>query len=188
MTLRRRSIVSALLAVACLHSTGALGQVPPEPDLYRLDDYRAPTPLTVSGREGVDTDEARRLWEAGAAIFIDVLPAPRRPEGLPAGAVWAPRPRRGIPGSVWLPDLGRGALGDVLATWFRERLELLSGGDHTKQMVFYCLADCWMSWNATKRALEWGFSDALWYREGTDEWAAAGLPLAEETPPADMPQ
>jgi len=188
MVVRLRSIAAAFLVAFCLFPTGASGQAPPEPDGYRLDDYRAPTPSTVAGREGIDTDVARGLLEAGTAIFVDVLPAPRRPDRMPEGTVWAPRPRRGIPGSVWLPDLGRGALDEALATWFRARLERLSGGDRAKQLVFYCLADCWMSWNATKRALESGFSGALWYPAGTDGWAAAGLPLAEEMPPADMPR
>ena len=35
---------------------------------------------------------------------------------------------------------------------------------------------------ATKRALSLGYSDVAWYREGTDGWAAAGLPLQEATP------
>ncbi|HEM46079.1 MAG TPA: PQQ-dependent catabolism-associated CXXCW motif protein, partial [Alphaproteobacteria bacterium] len=32
------------------------------------------------------------------------------------------------------------------------------------------------------RALSWGHSDVYWYPEGTDGWAAAGLPLEESTP------
>jgi PQQ-dependent catabolism-associated CXXCW motif protein len=43
-------------------------------------------------------------------------------------------------------------------------------------VVFYCLADCWMSWNAAKRAASWGYREVLWYRDGTDGWEAAGLP------------
>jgi PQQ-dependent catabolism-associated CXXCW motif protein len=49
-------------------------------------------------------------------------------------------------------------------------------------VVLYCLADCWMSWNAAKRALAIGYSNVAWYREGTDGWVAAGLPLEEATP------
>jgi PQQ-dependent catabolism-associated CXXCW motif protein len=176
-----------LVLLAALFGAGAAA-APPEPEGYRLDDYRAPTPLTVAGRAGLDTDEARRLWQSGGALFIDVLPAPRRPEGLPAGAIWAPRPRRGIPGGVWLPDLGRGALDERLAAWFRARLAAVTENDAARVLVFYCLSDCWMGWNATKRALEWGYVNALWYREGTDEWEAAGLPLAVAAPPDDMPR
>ena len=49
-------------------------------------------------------------------------------------------------------------------------------------MADYCLADCWMSWNAAKRALKIGYSNVAWYRDGTDGWLAAGLPLQEATP------
>ncbi len=53
-------------------------------------------------------------------------------------------------------------------------------------MVFYCLAECWMSWNAAKRAIALGYRQVIWYPEGTDGWAAAGLPLSV-TEPEPMP-
>ncbi len=37
-------------------------------------------------------------------------------------------------------------------------------------VLFFCLAECWMSWNAAKRALEYGYSNVFWYPEGTDGW------------------
>jgi PQQ-dependent catabolism-associated CXXCW motif protein len=43
------------------------------------------------------------------------------------------------------------------------------------------MADCWMSWNAAKRALELGHKAVVWYPEGTDGWSEAGLPLAPAT-------
>ena len=55
---------------------------PPEPEGYRMDDYRAPSPATVAGGVMLDTDAAHQLWESRAAVWIDVLPAPRRPENL----------------------------------------------------------------------------------------------------------
>lgn len=180
--------LAAFLASALLFFGFPAGaEFPPEPQGYRLGDYRGPTPLTVAGRDGLDVAGARRLWEAGA-IFVDVLPALRRPETLPSGSLWAPRPRKAIPGSVWLPDFGRGALDEEREAWFRARLTELSGGDPARPIVFYCLAECWMSWNATKRALEWGFRNAFWYREGPEEWAAAGLPLVDVRPPRDRPR
>jgi PQQ-dependent catabolism-associated CXXCW motif protein len=83
---------------------------PLEPEGYRMDDYRAPTPATVAGAVVLDTDTAHQLWKSGEAVWIDVLPAPRRPANLPESAVWMPRQHRDIPGSLWLPDVGRGAL------------------------------------------------------------------------------
>ena len=44
-----------------------------------------------------------------------------------------------------------------------------------------------MSWNAVKRAASFGYTRLYWYRDGTDGWEAAQLPLAEATPAAGRP-
>jgi PQQ-dependent catabolism-associated CXXCW motif protein len=119
---------------------------------------------------------------------LDVLPAPRRQGGLASGTVCAPLPRLDIPGSIWLPDVGRGTLSPELEAWFRAELERVTAGNRAASLVFYCRADCWMSWNATKRALSWGYTAAQWYDEGTDGWEASGYPLAERSAPADQPR
>jgi PQQ-dependent catabolism-associated CXXCW motif protein len=177
-----------VLAAFLLSAPQSAAAPPPEPPDYRLGDYNAPTPLTVAGRPGIDTAEARRLWQAHAAIFVDVIAAPRRPGSLPPGSVWLPVPHLDIPGSIWLPDSGRGALSPALEAWFRASLARLTGGRNDAPLVFYCRADCWLSWNATKRAIEWGYGGAGWYRDGSDGWRAAGLPLAETQPPDDAPR
>src|ERR1700761_7365799 len=46
----------------------------PEPDGYRLENYRAPTPATLQGARVVGTDEAEKLWRDHSASFVDVLP------------------------------------------------------------------------------------------------------------------
>jgi hypothetical protein len=95
--MRRRVAPPLILLGLCLAapSTGAADRAPEEPDGYRIDDYRAATPATVAGRAALDTAAAHRLWQSHAAAFIDV---PRRPEGVPAGAIWgaaaAPRHSR----------------------------------------------------------------------------------------------
>jgi rhodanese-related sulfurtransferase len=33
-----------------------------------------------------------------------------------------------------------------------------------------------MSWNAAKRAMEYGYSNVTWYPEGTDGWAFQDYP------------
>ncbi|MEA1648849.1 hypothetical protein UAJ10_07440 [Nitrospirillum sp. BR 11164] len=38
-----------------------------------------------------------------------------------------------------------------------------------------------MSWNATKRAAGYGYTNVAWYPDGVDGWRAAGLPLATAT-------
>ena len=49
-------------------------------------------------------------------------------------------------------------------------------------LVFYCLRSCWMSWNAARRALAIGYTNVVWYPDGTDGWEDALLPLADSTP------
>jgi PQQ-dependent catabolism-associated CXXCW motif protein len=147
-----------------------------------MDDYRAPTPDTVAGGGVLETEAAHQLWASGGAIWIDVLPAPHRPSNLPPSAVWMPLPRRDIPGSLWLPDVGRGALTAQLEAYFRDHLEAATKGRRDVAVIFYCRADCWMSWNATKRAAGWGYTRLYWYRDGTDGWDAAKLPMEEREP------
>ena len=171
-----------MLGIFWLIPGKAVRAAPPEPEGYRLENYRAPTPLTIAGGTALDTTAARRLWMEGAAVWIDVLAAPQRPAKLLASAVWMPLPRRDIPGSVWLPDVGRGELPDKLAAYFSANLEQATKGRREATLVFYCLANCWMSWNAAKRAVSWGYTHVFWYRDGTDGWQAATLPLATAEP------
>jgi len=181
---------TAALATAFLvwvAAAAAQTETVPEPPDYRTDDYRAPVPATVAGGRAIATDEAERLWREKRAVFVDVLPAPRRPEGLKPDALWKPLPRRDIPGSVWLPDVGRGALAEPLDAYFRSALERATGGSKSAPLVLYCLADCWMSWNATKRAAAYGYTQLFWYRDGTTGWEAAALPMEEATPAAGRP-
>jgi PQQ-dependent catabolism-associated CXXCW motif protein len=175
----------ALLAAAILAASSAppaAADWVPEPEGYRLDDYRAPVPDSIKGGTVVHTAELKAMIARGGVVLIDVLPAPRRPEGMRPDAIWLPEPRRDIPGSIWLPDVGRGAIRPEVERWFRDALAAATGGDLAKPVVFYCLDQCWMSWNATKRAIAFGYRHAFWYPEGTDGWHEAGLPLAEVKP------
>ena len=155
---------------------------PPEPSGYRMEDYGAPTPATLHGAAVLSTDQARAVWEKHEAVFIDVLPSAPRPAGLRVTTIWRPRPRFDIPDSIWLPDTGYGALAPVMETYLRDGLSRASGGDHGRLLVFYCKADCWMSWNAARRAITLGYTHVAWYPEGTDGWAAQGLPLEQRKP------
>jgi len=159
-----------------------------EPVSYKMDDYRSPTPETLEGARAVTTDEAYDVWKAGKTIFVDVLPRPPKPKDLPAGTVWRMPKREDIPGSVWLANVGYGRLHRDLDAWYREQLRTLTGGDIARPVLFYCLIDCWMSWNAAKRALEYGYSSVLWYADGTDGWTLQDYPVEERHPePYDQP-
>jgi len=155
---------------------------PPEPTDYRTKDYRAPTPTGLAGARVVSTAEAELLWRGKSAVFVDVLPHAPRPANLPLGTIWRDKPRLNIPGSIWLPDTGYGELAATMADYFAKGLEKATNGDRARVLVLYCLVDCWMSWNAARRALSLGYSNVAWYREGTDGWLAAGLPLQDSTP------
>lgn len=173
--------LAVLVGLALL--VGAAGQqLPPEPAGYRMEHYRAPVPATLKGAAVLSTDEAHRAWQSGGAVFVDVLPRPPRPQGLPASTLWRPKPRADIPGSIWLPDTGYGALAPVMQHYFEDSLRKATGNHRGRMLVFYCLADCWMSWNAAKRALALGYPNVSWYPGGTSDWAARGFPLEAREP------
>jgi len=153
-----------------------------EPEGYRHEDYRAPTPVTLRGARVIGTEEAEQIWRSRSASFVDVMPRPPRPRNLPQGTLWRDKPRSNIPGSIWLPDTGYGELAPSMADYFERGVEKAALGDRARLLVVYCLADCWMSWNAAKRALELGYTNVLWYPDGTDGWFAALLPLEDATP------
>jgi len=153
-----------------------------EPKGYRTDNYRAPTPATLEGAKVLTAAEAAVLWRSGKAAFIDVLPQPPRPANLPEGTLWREKPRFSIPGSIWLPDTGYGALDPAMEGYFRSGLQQASGEDRSKMLVFFCLKNCWHSWNAAKRAVSLGYANVAWYPDGTDGWSAGALPLEAVTP------
>ena len=181
--IRSCAISALILGLAAFLCAGVHGEdATPEPQGYRTDNYRAPTPATLAGARVVSTEQAEALWQDKAAIFVDVMPRAPRPPNLPPGTIWRDRPRSNIPGSTWLPDTGYGELAPVTADYLRQNLKRVTGGDSTKLLVIYCLRDCWMSWNAAKRILTMGYTNVAWYPEGTDGWTDALLPVADAQP------
>ncbi len=153
-----------------------------EPGDYRMGDFRSPVPETLLDAAVLDDAAARAAWEAGA-LFIDVLPRPPKPANLPEGTIWIDRKRDSIPGARWLPNVGFGRLDPARDAYFRDALERLTEGDRERRVVFFCLIDCWMSWNAARRAiLDYGYENVAWYPDGSDGWSMAGNPLAPVEP------
>ena len=75
--------------------------------------------------------------------------------------------------------------------YFDDSLAELTGGDPARPLVFYCDANCWMGYNAAKRAVrELGYRNVYWYPEGVQGWrerrARAGQ--AEPVPDAGGPR
>jgi PQQ-dependent catabolism-associated CXXCW motif protein len=155
---------------------------PAEPDGYRTDDYRKPVPLTLKGATVLSISEAMKVWSAKSAIFIDVYPHPPKPDNLPPRTLWRETTHQSIEDAVWLPNVGYGVLSPTNDRYFRRNLEALTHGDKAKQLVFFCLRNCWMSWNAAKRALSYGYTNIDWYRDGTDGWQEAGGLVVEVHP------
>ena len=175
--------------MALLLVTGVLGSTVPlcaagieEPEAYRMEEYRAPVPGTLRGATVVTTDQAEVLWRRKEAVFFDVMPSAPKPANLPADTIWRDKVRKGIPGSIWLVNVGYGALSDETADYFRKGLTDHTAGNTSRAILFYCMTDCWMSWNAAKRAVEWGYKSVLWYPSGSDGWESQNLPLEEHRP------
>jgi len=146
----------------------------PEPADYRTNDYRSPVPATLKGARVIDGEEAHELVKDNATIFIDVYPRAPKPPNLPKNTVWRDPVHMSIKGAQWLPNVGYGVLAAHVETYFKTHLARLTGGDKTKPVAFFCLKDCWMSWNAGKRAVEWGYTSVIWFSEGTDGWQESG--------------
>ncbi len=191
MTLVQRTIATLVtcfvLAVALLPggaTSGAMaedvsgpapaGAPAAEPETYRTDKYRSPVPLTLKGAVVLSSADARKIWLSKRAVFIDVYPHPPKPSGLPAGTIWRDVSHMTIEDAVWLPNVGFGVLSSEFDGYFRRNLETLTKGDTSKPLVFFCLRNCWMSWNAAKRALSYGYSNVQWFRDGSDGWQEIG--------------
>lgn len=159
------------------------------PDLFhpttnmRVARPRAPTPADIPAPARViGADEARALIAAGAAA-VDVFGAPNPRYDELDGAWPGAAPRLTLPGAVWLPEVGRGTLSDQMARWYAQELARLTDGDRARPLVIFCVADCWMSWNAARRAAEdLGYGDVAWFRLGTDGWLDRGWALAPVAP------
>ena len=154
----------------------------PEPDGYRTENYRAPVPATLKGALVIDTDQAELLLKGGEAIFIDVYPQAPKPPSLPKSTLWRSPKHTTIKGAYWLANVGYGVMNPKFESYFREHLARLTSGDKKTPLVFFCLRDCWMSWNAAKRAVEWGHDHVIWFPDGTDGWRDWNLPTELKTP------
>lgn len=171
-----RIAAAICLAGTCLTASAALSQ-PAEPPGFRGPPYEAEVPATLSGAQVVDAVQAAALHDAGA-LFVDVYPRQKQPAGLPAGTIWRAAPHQTIPGAIWLYDTGY----DRLSAAESQRLaaglarELPS---RDSPVVIFCRADCWMGWNAAKRAVELGYRNVSWFPGGTDDWLFEGRDLQQ---------
>jgi PQQ-dependent catabolism-associated CXXCW motif protein len=147
-------------------------------DGYRISYYRSATPNHIDFGTLVTTETlVSKLASSPELIRIDVQPVTWR-----HGIFIMDSPRKSLPNSIWLPNVGWGEAEEHWQRYFKDHLDRLTGQDYNKEIVLFCTADCWMSWNAVRRAAEWGYNRLYWYAEGTDGWHEAGLPLIEIAP------
>ncbi|WP_106744981.1 PQQ-dependent catabolism-associated CXXCW motif protein [Yoonia maritima] len=173
----------AAFASLLMLAVPSIAETVPEPDSYRMEQYRAPVPNTLTGATVVDIDAAHVLWSTGHAVFIDVLPRAPKPAELPKGTVWREQPRLSIPGAIWLPNVGYGQLAQASAGYFETEMAQATNSDLNAPVVFFCLSECWMSWNAAKRAVtELGYKQVYWFPDGTDGWDNANYPTEVISP------
>ena len=175
-----------IFAALVFSATIASGQTVPEPSDYRMDHYRAPVPDRITGGTTIGPEDAHALWRDESVVFIDVLPQAPKPASLPKDTIWRDKPHDSIPGAIWLPNVGYGTIAKVTADYFRKGLKTATAEDTDHAIVFFCLKDCWMSWNAARRAIEWGYTRVYWFPEGTDGWVLWGHPLERVTPAPDQ--
>ncbi|MBT2971588.1 MAG: hypothetical protein B6D72_00780 [gamma proteobacterium symbiont of Ctena orbiculata] len=154
-------------------------------DGYRIARYRAPLPAEPPAGKRLDTTQLAELMSGENPLLLDVQAITLRPETEEFGITWLPSGQRWhIPGSVWLPNVGYGRLEPRILSYLKENLARLTQGDRDRALVFYCVVDCWMSWNAVKRADAMGYRNLYWYPEGSDGWQDAGLELVPGHPVA----
>ena len=118
---------------------------------YRGLPYHAPTSeLAPLGVTKVSASKLKELLSRDEKpLLIDVYGAIFREESLDFDGAWlVSTPRKNIVGSVWLPNVGKEALKPIINIYFDKNLKELTNNDKHKQLVFYCIEDCWMAWNA----------------------------------------
>ncbi len=112
----------------------------------------AEAPAEVEGAMTIDVYQARQLHELGA-VFVDVRPSREWSWGHIEGAVHM--------------DLAREFFGLSQTEWPR-----------TVPLVVYCDSEvCPASAEAVRLAVEWGYEQVFYFREGYFAWMLADFPL-----------
>ncbi len=179
-----RIIGIGIAIVTCLLGAPASGQDSAfDPATgYRIADYRAVVRTSPPGVPRVDARGVAALVDRGQAILIDVVPAEGGVRDPATGAWRLARPNASLPGAAWFPEAGRGRPDPVIARWFDDGIARLHRRHPKRSIVVFCLADCWMSWNAALRLSRAGYPRVLWFADGTDGWRDIGRGLVPVIP------
>lgn len=139
--------------------------VPPT-SVPKTDPLHAPTPTSIPRGKTILAGELYEWMRSESPpVVIDLL----------GGEI---RGRRGLPGAIYLgarPGLAN--FPEETKKRFATALDKLTSGDRSKAIVFYCLSsECWVSYNASIRAIEAGYTNVYWYRGGLSAWKELGYP------------
>ncbi|AUW60606.1 rhodanese (plasmid) [Sphingobium sp. SCG-1] len=148
---------------------------------YRIAHYRSVVPFPPEGVRKIEVQEALELLRRQGALFVDVTPAQGGRRDALTGHWALAETHETIPGARWFPDAGRGQLEPVAEAWFLGGMARLLRGS-VRPIVVFCLADCWMSWNASMRLRRAGYRDVRWFADGVDGWREKGLMLVNRYP------
>lgn len=180
---------AAVMTFALVQSLAAAAS----PDLfdhvtgYRTSRYQAAVPETPPAGQRVWIDDIDRLLREERAVLLDVSPIHGAGYDKHTGAWLLSRPHETLPGATWLPEVGRGDVEPLLERYFSRHLARLTEGDKARPVIIFCHADCWMSWNAMKRAAGFGYTALKWFPEGTDGWRDFDRALEPASPvPVDL--
>ncbi|URW76335.1 rhodanese [Sphingomonas donggukensis] len=149
---------------------------------YRISGYRGVVPGPPPGVARIDAKGVAALVDRGGALLIDVVPAEGGVRDAATGTWRLARPAVSIPGAAWFPEAGRGVPDPAIARWFAGGVATLHRAHPRRAIVVFCLADCWMSWNAALRLSRAGYPRVLWFGEGADGWRDIGRTLVPVTP------
>lgn len=149
---------------------------------YRIASYRGVIHEAPPGVRRLSDADAARAHARGGALFLDFTPAPGAMRDPATGAWRLAEAHDTIPGAHWFPNAGRGDADPVIDAWLARGIARLTHGSHRDPIVAFCLADCWMSWNASWKIRQLGYRDVAWYANGIDGWKEMGLPLSTRPP------
>lgn len=166
-----KPVFAALLLLHCAVTWSFAGEerdwgINPTRDI-RQPPYTAPTPMLIPGAEVISTTELRsKLMVEPAPVLVDVASGDSHLT---------------IQGARWIPGAGRGNhFFDELQAQLAGYLDQVSQGDKGRPLAFFCVnAQCWLSYNASLRAVALGYTHVYWYRGGLEAWKEAGLPMSK---------
>ncbi len=134
-------------------------------DRLHGEPMEAPTPARIPGGQVITTKGVLELLQGKTGVPVVLLDVLGGPQQLPraVSAAFAAEP---------------GSFRDGTEQQFAQLLNQITGGNKQFPLVLYCQGrTCWMSYNASLRAIHLGYTNVLWYRGGLQAWQRAGLPL-----------